>query len=362
VGLSGNYFWVSHGAGTAQGFQQFVETRLSAEVGTVPVLIVKRLLYRHDQGAMHIERGLRRWLLMRPKDSKPAFVFVNLFEPHHPYQPKPEFLELSPGVTPAEAERSAAAPFARLCVEGAPGGAAGWQALRDLYDGDIRYTDESTGRMLDLLGSGLGDESDLMTIVTSDHGENLGEHDLSSHSFSVHETLLHVPLVVRWPGHVPEGIRVQERVSLLDIFATIAEAAGLPRSQYADVPSRSLLGVAQGETEGLDGRAIVAEVWPYLDALSEIRRAYMGAPAPQGRFIAPTFAVYDGDWKYMRAAGQECELLYNTAEDPDEQNDLSTREPIRCAKMSAMLDKWLEETPNRMPTFADGFEKGPLRD
>ena len=151
---------------------------------------------------------------------------------------------------------------------------------------------------------------------------------------------------------------MRQTISTIDIFATIAEAARLPRDAYASSPSFSLLAAGKGVSPEAPDRRIVAEVWPFALDLGNIYEEYQ-YHMPMGRFIAPLFALYDGDWKYIRGAGQNHEVLYNIVQDPEEKHDLSAEKPKRCAKMSALLDKWLEETPNNMPTFTDGYEKSP---
>ncbi len=359
IGLTGNHFWAGRRAGIVQGFQLFLEPKVSAEWRPTPLLMLRRLLWPYDDGAAPIIRALRRWLLIRGDDSRPFFLFINLFEAHEPYCPRSDLIPVSPGITLSEARQWSKISLNELMVEGPNDTARGWHGLRDLYDGEIRYVDSSTSKILRLLKSSSQEEDNLLIIVTADHGENLGEHDLAEHQFSVHDTLLHVPLVLRWQGQIPKGVRMGQMISTVDLFATIAEAAKLPEDAYASGPSRSLLPVSAGGFAEAGGQYIVAEVWPFVWRLHHIQQLYPFV-APAGRFIAPLFALYDGDWKYIRGSGQNREVLYNVARDPGEEHDLSAVQPERCARMSAMLDKWLRETPNNMPTFADGYEKVPL--
>ena len=360
VGLSANHFWAGHKAGISQGFQYFLEPRLSAEWRATPLERLRKLICPYDDGALPIKRAMRRWLFMRQDASKPFFLFINLFEAHSPYEPMSKLVVPSPGISLSEARQwSKVSPApSKLFVEGPTGPAdraRAWQGLRDLYDGEIRYMDKSTGDILNLLK---GEKVNTLIIVTADHGENLGEHDLAEHQFSLHETLLHVPLVLWWPGHLPQGVRVRQRVSTIDLFATMAEAAGLPEFVYSSSQSSSLLGMGEN-TSARAPHKVVAESWLDPLFLADIEENYQFV-APLGRFAAPLFALYDGDWKYVRVAGRNCELLFDLAKDPGEVHDLSTQEPQRCAKMSAMLDRWFQETPDNMPGYTDGYQEAPL--
>lgn len=362
VGLSANHISAGRRTAISQGFQLFHEPRPSAETAAVPAQVLRMLFYPYDDGAMAIERALRRWLLSRREIDKPYFLFVNLFEPHDLYRARSDLVEMSPGITLAEARKWSKASDARRLVVG-PGRKddteRSWQGLRDLYDGEIRYVDHMTGNLLSLLRAAGEPASNSLLIVTSDHGENLGEHDLGDHIFSVHDTLLHVPLVLSWPGHISKGTRDHRRIATIDLFATIAEAAGLAEDVYASSASSSLLGMGEQSPSNARKTPVVAEAWPAPITLEQVVDKYKFA-TPQGRFNTALFAIYDGDWKYIRGSGQGREQLFNLGTDPKEEHDLSAQEPERCARMSDMLDKWLDETPNNMPTFADGYEKGPL--
>lgn len=94
-----------------------------------------------------------------------------------------------------------------------------------LYDGAIRYLDERVGQLLESLRGG-DDWEDTIVVLTSDHGECLGEHDLLGHG-NLYEPGVHVPLVVKPPASadVDTG-RVEERVSTISLYRTIADIVG----------------------------------------------------------------------------------------------------------------------------------------
>ena len=97
-------------------------------------------------------------------------------------------------------------------------------ATRALYDAAARAVDREIGRLLDAIDRTLG--RNVIVIVTADHGESLGEHGLYfAHDFTLYGELTHVPLLVRIPGS--EAVRIQTRVSLVDVLPTVCEHAGL---------------------------------------------------------------------------------------------------------------------------------------
>ena len=110
------------------------------------------------------------------------------------------------------------------------------------YYGLITYLDEKIGRLLDALEA-TGQRENTVIAYFSDHGEMAGEHGMWRKS-NFYEQSVRVPLQLVWPGHVPTGRRVNGVVSLVDLVATIVEAAG---ASPAGVDGDSLLALARGE-------------------------------------------------------------------------------------------------------------------
>ena len=107
-----------------------------------------------------------------------------------------------------------------------------------LYAGDVNTADRYLGELVRLLREH-GVYEDAVVIVTSDHGENLGDHGYMDHQFGVFSSLIDVPLVVRAPALLPTGTR-GDPVMLTDIYDTVLDVAGIEAGP--DTPhSRSLL-------------------------------------------------------------------------------------------------------------------------
>ena len=101
----------------------------------------------------------------------------------------------------------------------------------DEYDAGVRYTDDFIGRLLRGLDE-LGALKNTVVIVTADHGESLGDHGLSFHGAALYWELVHVPLIVSWPGHIPEGIRAEQPVSNAGIASTILNFIGANENPF----------------------------------------------------------------------------------------------------------------------------------
>jgi hypothetical protein len=158
----------------------------------------------------------------------PLFLFVNFMDAHSPYDPPPSALRAL-GVAPGHvidrylSHRDLTKRWPRL-----PAGAAA--ELADLYDAKLRFLDGELARLLDAVAARLGPET--VVVVTSDHGEELGEEGRVGHEFGLSQALIHVPLFVRAPGL--DAGTVAEPVSLRNLFGFIArvgEGGGAARSE-----------------------------------------------------------------------------------------------------------------------------------
>src|SRR5262249_51357915 len=115
--------------------------------------------------------------------------------------------------------------------------------LSDLYDGDLRYLDSIVRELLGHLRP-RGILAPPLVVLTSDHRASLGDHDLVEHRTNLYETVLHVPLVVRYPAAFPAGTRVSAPVSLVDVVPTVLELthSAVPARIGALFAGRSLVG------------------------------------------------------------------------------------------------------------------------
>lgn len=200
-----------------------------------------------DRFAWAVDQALG-WLDARPpaEAARPFFLFLHTYEPHHPYTPSLADLELFAGnyrgslphLIPVE-----------LLVEVNHGkrrlNDADLAYVIAAYDAEIHATDRSFGLLLDGLAQrGLLDSS--LIVLTSDHGEEFGEHGMVGwHSHTLNEELLRVPFVLRLPGRAHAGSRIESLARSIDIAPTVLEALGLPAPR--EFAGRSLLPAVRGE-------------------------------------------------------------------------------------------------------------------
>lgn len=218
AGFVGNLLYCGREFGLARGFAHYrdhprdaLSILASSSLGREVLLRLKLITLESRNDAPTVVGWFTDWLDHRDPDA-PFFAFLNLFDAHALYQP-PEGFRFGP-VTDV-LRRGVRHRFSPEEM----------QVLVDAYDGCIAFTDHWVGRLVDELGQ-RGLREDTIVIVTSDHGEQLGEHGLTDHGNSLYRPLLHVPLLICLPGG--PGLRVAEPVTLRDLPATVLDLVGVP--------------------------------------------------------------------------------------------------------------------------------------
>ncbi len=294
--------YVVAGAGFARGFDTYFEEQSEeGEEGAAPGFAPETF-----------EHAAR---FIGDVDARPFFLFVHTYQVHGPYTPPRAYEDLFTGPAPDARTRKHA------------------RALDD-YEREVRYTDALLGAFLDVLAArGLAEET--IVIVTSDHGEQFGEHFFTSHGLDLHDEALHVPLAIRAPGLVEPGLVLEQQIGLMDIAPTLLDLLGV--EALPDVQGLSFAPMLRGEAG---------------DASAFAQRALIGK-ASHSR------SVRQDGFKYMVGTGaSQWEKLYDLANDPDERRETAASQPERVARGRALLatyddacSAWLEAHP---PTRAEG--------
>ncbi|HEU5251086.1 MAG TPA: sulfatase-like hydrolase/transferase, partial [Thermoanaerobaculia bacterium] len=212
---------------------------------------------------------------------KPLFLFLHLYEPHTPYAP-PEPFRASYAARP--------------------------------YDGEIAASDAAIGGFLTFLKQrGLYDRA--LVVLLSDHGEGLGDHGEDEHGVFLYRETIRVPLLVKLPASRRAGEHVSSPVGLVDVFATVAEVAGLPsgRELRSGLPLSRFAGGSVAEVRRIYSETLYPRLqlgWSDLAALTDDRWSYIEAPRPE---------------------------LYDIVADPGEKRDLAASLPPALRSMRAEL-------------------------
>lgn len=299
-----------------------------------------------DEGAAQAPEELQEILGPVDQPPVPTFLFLNLLEPHWRYFPpaRERGETLPEGLSGLRAALLSSRFYGPLAMAGAPLAPRTPQAIRALYAAEVRYQDRQLPRILEVLDQHLG-RGDTLLIITSDHGENLGEGGRWDHVFAVNDHLIHVPMLVRAPGRLEPGARERGLCQLVDVPATIADWTGRE------------LGVGVGQSlleQPYPGRAVVvAQGDPFYGHLE--RMSLQTGPARDiARFTARLLAVSDGRFKLVRSS-RDGEVLYDLASDPDELLDVRSEHPERARALEAALTAWrAAQPPYRRPSSSEG--------
>ena len=228
-GFSANV-WVGRRTGFDKGFDDFFEVWRQGVVSKFFRLYPDmpsdlKINADYDQTTTGRSIALFKNQVVADRSGQPFFAFFNLMDPHYPYAPPYEFLYEFGGNSKVFAKTQQSKEVNELALLG------GYKpfALKELipfYDAELNYVDFMIGNMIDWLRrNNLYDES--LIIVTSDHGEHLGENGRFSHQLSIEEELLAIPLIIKYPGSAHAGVVIDSPlVSNIDVYETIISVAG----------------------------------------------------------------------------------------------------------------------------------------
>ncbi|OYR78097.1 hypothetical protein Z052_00015 [Halorubrum sp. C191] len=352
--------------GYARGVDDYVETRrIGADIDFAQKVLGDRSFAK--QVGFTLTRGpddktrykydrLERFVGDAVDQNDPFFGFINAKTAHQPFNPprpykrmftegleRPRW-EVLERVIEALGRRSQDLPghdiekLRQVSHSGGDGVFAGdlemndeeWAVIESWYDGAVRYLDDLIGDLMDFLKSkDIYDNT--MVVVCSDHGDNFGDHGgLTSHIFSLYDTLLHVPLVIKPPrtgssadgngagdDTAPAGRTIDNQVSLIDLNPTFHEIAGASPPDYE--LAESLLGFEDRRYHDYT----FAEYAGFDGPIERLERKYPDFDAT--RFARPLQAIRDDEYKLIITGplnGEHDRELYAWRDDPGEDRDL----------------------------------------
>lgn len=252
-------------------------------------------MFFDERPAESVNAALIPWL--RDHHQQPFFAFAHYFDPHHPH------------VAPA-AFRS------RFPTSG--------------YLAEIAYADAAFGQLLEELEQ-LGVLDRTLVIVTSDHGEGIGEHNESTHSLLNYDSTLHVPMVMRIPGQEPG--RVQRAVGTVDIVPTVLDALGLP--EPSELAGISLLPLVE--------HGAVPAWFPPAEYYAETLSPRVSHGWGELR------TLITDQYKYVHGPRSE---LFDWRADPGELDNLLSSSPDTANSLWQRLSDWVASLASSRPSQA----------
>ena len=276
---------LSASRGLHQGFEEYRDLH-SHEVERIQVRDGDgREFLLNERPAADITRFGKRFIDAHAHER--FFLWLHYFDPHQFYMQRSEYARQIPG---------------------------------DGYLQEVLYMDDQLGRLLGHLETrGLKERT--LVVVVADHGEGMGEHGESNHSFFLYESTLRVPLLFWGPPSLPEGMRVLSPVRTVDIFPTVLDLMDLPVPP--GLAGHSLRPLMERRGGKLD-LAAYAESIEFASAFGS----------------APLRSLRRGPWKYIHQAEAE---LYRLDEDPGEVVNLAAQHPEKVAELRAELERLVGE-------------------
>ncbi|MEN8162916.1 MAG: sulfatase [Acidobacteriota bacterium] len=249
----------------------------------------------------------------------PFFMWLHFMDVHFPYQPLPgrrtfrdrlSFLNGMAGLT-----------------AGNPSPAV--NALKRLYGDRVDLVDGYIGELVDSLKD-LGLKERTTIVVTSDHGEQLGEHGRWAHGPDLHEELIRVPLILNGPG-LAGPRRIERQVELLGLAPTLLDLLGISAPPSFLGSSFAPLALAHS---GNGSDIIFSET---MHCGSRLSRSG----------ISDTFTVSscrEAGWKFIHDTEDNSEELYDLDTDPDERTNVALQHPDRTAHFRHLIDQHRRDT------------------
>ena len=277
-------------------------------------------------------------------DEQPWLLSVNCYDPHPPYDAPKDMVEKylqrdlpDPVFNQNDVEldknlsnfffQSSAKPVTDVT-----------RRQKASYYAMVEIVDRHYGQIIQALDE-MGLREDTVVIFHSDHGEMLGDHGLTHKGCRFYEGLVHVPLIISWPGHIEQGKVYDGLTELTDVAPTIAEICGV---DMPDAHGRSLLPLMKGEayaprkyvrTEYYD----TLEEDPTYDGLRSAGEITFDDSKGKGSYASMYF---DGKYKLCVYHGIDFGEMYDLEKDPEEHNNLWNQPEFMQTKMKLLMDSF----------------------
>jgi arylsulfatase A-like enzyme len=305
-------FHVSPGLGITRGFEHIELVPLDHEQRDGAETTI-------NDSAERIHAAALRWLEQQHGD-QPIFLYLHSLNPHNPYTPPEPYPSRFVGDDPsiADGRTETLTAIRSLELEVTP---QDEERIREWYTAGLAYNDAELCEFVDELRRKYA--GDVMLVVTSDHGEELFDHGGVLHGHTLYDEMLHVPLLVWWPGQLAHRV-IDKPTDTLDLHITLRSlVAPLPQGpEYGD----DLWGAISGFSSATDEPRLHFATAPGLRSATMARSdrwKLIQVPRPRLR------------WGMGRGRGRthEAEYLFDLESDPGEH--------INLAGLSALEADWL---------------------
>ncbi len=265
-------------------------------------------------------------LVRLAQEDKPFFLFLRHMDPHSPYMPPEPYERMFYHGNECDPDNESMKPvltFKPFCdyfASWMPVGITDKDYVIAQYDGAVAYMDACIQSIFTALDS-LGIAEETIVVVNADHGETLYDHECWFDHHGIYDNTLRVPLIIRYPGKVPAGLRVPGYCQHKDLMPTLMELIELEPGLKFD--GQSLMQLMCGEKQEFDTEFYITEcTW--------MRKH--GWRTPEWKLIV----ALEPDFHFKPPVE-----LYNLVDDPDELNNLADEKPDVVASLRERMEAFI---------------------
>jgi arylsulfatase A-like enzyme len=341
--------------GFDKGHDTFVEVWKGVKPKSMVEWVMKGIARRirkktgyEDMGANKTNRMFKGWLENNIDKDSSFYAFLHYIEPHNPLDPPRPFkrrFSKHPLIDVDLKKINKVAYNPLICLlEDLQLTKEEISFLKSLYDGEIAYTDHKVGEVASMLKEKQCYDNTLI-IITSDHGEHFGEHNLWSHTGSLYNEVLHIPLIIKFPKGVAHLKEVKHCTQLVDIFPTIMDITRVSQKEQINTSGVSL--VCNGNKSNTFHDYIFAEWEGRIPYFIQEKLKFNNSSKDIDKITHKMKMISDGRYKYI-SISDGSEELYDLSIDSNENNNLINESNDAVSILKVKLDEWKSEAAAEM--------------
>jgi uncharacterized sulfatase len=232
------------------------------------------------------------------------------------------------------------------------------RVLNDMYDAEVAYQDHYLGHLFNMLEH-RERRRETLTVIVADHGDGLGDHGFIGHAFVAYQELVHVPLILHWPGQIPAGERIDAPVSTRRVFHTMLEAASQPVERLAPVGEVAAFDAQNARRLTLrqtinqrdpEQKTAFSEIYPPLNFVKAIESrqpellTQFRCLSTRRAIVRPARPSSWGDPAPLKLieVDETAEELYDLAADRVEMTNLMEEQPVIAAALEQTLAQMIQ--------------------
>lgn len=346
--------WVSESTGLTRGFKEFYHLHYNKLKHKMMRLINNSRIRGSDKWSYEINKRVKRWIKHNYSKSSPFFLFIHYSELHLPYRiPKP-YNKMFLSISYREAKRINQNPKeyysgrVRMSSED-------FELTKQMYDCALAYQDARIGELFQFLKDA-HILDDTIFVITSDHGESLGDHNHFDHYYVLYDSLIKVPLIVRYPKFFEPDHKELSLVQTLDIFPTVMQILNVNDKSLSQVQGIALPPLNGAEireftiSERFQDLRGLKESYPELD-LSHLEKYEKDRKT----------VIRTKEFKLISSMRGESEL-YNICEDPHETINLIEKRKDILDGLTERLVHWKNSfSPTEIEEIKPEFDQEAIK-